>query len=165
MTFSTPEPAWIDQPWMYSKPRSPEAIKKWEETWIGYLIQFAEYRNLHVVNVMDLKREELFVRLDQESFQNIVQELIGLGYGKWWDKKKRMLRIYWRTLDGWAEHIFRVAQEKEKSIIRGVQGLVELEPKLVSMPHEEAREVLDIMVKRKLARWINDKERIAKVVY
>jgi hypothetical protein len=162
LSLSSDDIEWIKKPWMYSKPKNPDLLKKWRETWTKFLLRFAEDQNIHLINTMDLKRKEPFNKLNQDSFNDIVKNLIGSGYGKFWESN--ILRIYWLSLESWADHIFNIAKKKEKKIVKNVQGLIELEPKVVSMPKEDAKEVLNIMVKRRLARWIDKREKIIKLI-
>ena len=145
---------WLDKPWMYSEPKSPELLKKWTETWTNYLLRYAENKNIHLINVADLQREYPFNKLERGSFQNLTNILVQIGYGKWWNGKGKLLRIYWRSIDKWVDHVLHLTKEKQIPIISGTQGLIELEPLMATMPKAEIEQVLKMLVKRKVARWV-----------
>lgn len=155
---------WLDKPWMFSEPKPADMLKQWRETWITYILKFAENKNIHVINISDLQRNSPFNKLDINAFKNIVTSLIQAGYGKWWNKESKLLRIYWRSLDKWADIILDLIHEKEVKIINGLQGLVELEPQLVAFPKIELVNVLDILVKRKYANWIDRKNNVMRII-
>ena len=145
---------WLDRPWMYSKPKNPELLKKWTETWTNYLLRYAENKNIHLINVADLQREYPFNKLERESFQNLTNILVQIGYGKWWNGKGKLLRIYWRSIDKWVDHVLNLTKEKQITVISGTQGLIELEPLMSTMPKAEIEQVLKILVKRKVVRLV-----------
>jgi hypothetical protein len=164
MSIDRLDAEWLEKPWMYSKPKNSQLLRKWRETWNDYVLAYAQQKNINLVNIIDLKREDPFRRMDQEAFEDIVQALAEQGYGKWWDKKKKLLRIYWRTLDQWANHIFEVAKKSGRSVIIGNEGFIELEPSLVTMPKEDLEQVFVIMVRMGLARWIDKKKKAIRII-
>lgn len=149
---------------MYTPPVHPESLRKWREAWTDYFLSFVQERNIHLISITDLRREFPFADLDPEALQDIINSLVERRRLRWWDKGKHIARVYWRTLDEWAYHISGVAKEKEKRVIDGVRGLIELEPLITGMPIEEIEQILNIMVKNGFARWIDKKQRTARII-
>jgi hypothetical protein len=149
---------------MYSRPVKPDQLKKWRETWVAKLLSVAREENIHLVNKSDLKLERPFSRMDPEAFQDILCESVARGYGKWWDRKKERLRIYWCTLDKWAEMVCLTAKKKEKNVIDGTHGIIEIEPSLKTMPKSDLETILKTMVERGFARWVKEDEWVVKIV-
>ncbi|MCW4018765.1 MAG: vacuolar protein-sorting-associated protein 25 [Candidatus Bathyarchaeota archaeon] len=158
MDSASVDDGWLDKPWMYSEPKSSELLANWKETWVKYFLRFAENKNIYLVNVADLHREAPFNRFDGDTFQTLLNSLMQTGYGKWWNKKSGLLRIYWRSLDAWADYIYNLTKEQKTRVINGIQGLTDLEPSLASMPEKEKLQVLKILVDKKFARWIKKKD-------
>jgi len=140
-----------------------ELLTKWRETWVTYITTYAQQHNIHVINVNDLKRESPFDKVDRESFEDIINAVVNQGYGRWLDKNRKHLQIYWRSLEKWAEHIVQTARKKEKSVIIGIKDIVELEPALSNMPEKDIEIILNIVIQQNLAHWIDKKKRIIKI--
>jgi len=140
-----------------------ELLTKWRETWVTYIVTYAQQHNIHVININDLKREDPFNKMDNESFEDIINAVVNQGYGKWLDKNQKNLRIYWRSFEKWAEHIVQIARKKEKSVIIGIRDIVDLEPVLYNMPEKDIEIILDKMIQQNLARWIDKKKKIIKI--
>jgi len=160
----TPKFGWLKKPWMYTRPKNLELIIKWREMWINFIVDYAQQKNIHLINKNDLRQEHPFNKMDQLAFEDVVNALVESGYAKWWDKDKQQLRIYWRSLEQWAEQLFKIAKEKQKNVITGVSGILELEPKLTIMPKKDIEEIIKIMVERGFARWIDRKTQALRLV-
>ncbi|MCW4006383.1 MAG: vacuolar protein-sorting-associated protein 25 [Candidatus Bathyarchaeota archaeon] len=160
----TPQDDWLSKPWMYVAPKGTELLANWKDTWVKYVLEFTQTRNLHIINPADLQRQEPFSKFDADTFEVLLDALVQAGYGRWWDKKGKLLRVYWRSLDGWADQIDALTKENKTRIINGVDGLADLEPALAGLPDEDKQEILSILVKRKLARWIKKKDCIVRLL-
>ena len=148
---------------MYFKPKNPDSLVAWRNTWINYILSYAQQRNIHVINLTDLRREHPFNKMDVEAFEDLINSLIDKGFGMWWGKSKKEVRIYWRSLERWAEELVQLAKDKEKLVIIGTKDLTLLEPKLTTMPKRDLEEILNIMVQREHAHWINKYKKIIKL--
>lgn len=156
---------WLSKPWMYVAPKSPELLSNWKDTWTKYILGFAQTRNIHLVNVVDLHREAPFNKLDFETFHVLITALLKAGCAKWWDKKAKLLRIYYRSIDSWVDHIENLTTANKTRIINGLDGLTTLEPSLAGVPEKEKQKILSILVERKSARWIKKKDYTVRILH
>jgi len=154
---------WLNKPWMYSKPKNVETLAGWRKTWLNFIIEYAKRQNIHLININDLKQMHPFNMMDQEAFDDIINSLVQQRYGEWWDKNKKMLRIYWLSLEKWAEYVAQTARNKEKSVIYGIKDIVELEPRLTAMPEKDIKTIIRLMVELNLARWIDKRKMVIKI--
>jgi len=149
---------------MYTRPKNAEASEKWREAWTNFILYFARKENIHVINIMDLKKIEPFSKLDSNSFKDFVETLLKGKIARYW-KDNENLRIYWRSVEGWAEQVFHTARNQRKIIIKGKKDVISLEPKLASMPREECSKIIGVLVEKGWARWISRNNETIKLVY
>jgi hypothetical protein len=140
---------WLEKPWVYTKPRGEEALFKWREKWAAFILDYAEQKNLYLVNTKDLKREIPFAKIDQEAFSDIIDYLIKANHAKWRSKSQFLLAICWRSMDKWAELAVEAAKEQGRNIIAGVEGLKETYPAIACLPQDMLEQVLKLIVEKK----------------
>ncbi len=161
--MSQPDQDWLSKPWVYSKPNGEEALAKWKEKWTTVLLDYAENKNICVVNVSDLKRESPFNKIDSESFSHLLDHWVCTKHAKWRNKQAKLLAICWRSLDKWAELVVQAAKEKGTTIINGSDGLLELYPSAASLPQDELEQLLKLIVYKKYGRFIDKKKFVIKI--
>ena len=155
---------WKNQPWMYTKPRGAGHLKEWREKWGKLLLQRAEVENIHLIDKKDLKLLEPFNKLDQDSFQDIIKYMLNSNTIRWWDAQKNLLRIYYRSLEGWADYVLNASQQYNKKIIYGFDALFDLLPRMKNIPVRDLNRILDILVERQSAKWMSRKKKILKII-
>lgn len=155
---------WKNKPWMYAKPRGAGHLKEWRMKWGKLLLQRAEEENIHLITNNDLKLLEPFNKLDQASFQDMIEYMLNSNTIRWWDAQKTLLRIYWRSLEGWADCTMNAVQQNNKNIIYGFDALFDLLPRMKNIPVRDLNRILDILVERQSAKWMSRKKKILKII-
>jgi len=113
-----------DYPWlqekryifMYSIPNKKINLKdfeSWKSEWTKVLFDYARYAILHILYLRKLQSEKPFSKFEDRNtaLEIIAQELVDQKQAEWLSKSKEKLRIYWKTLDNWAEEIYEWAME------------------------------------------------------
>lgn len=113
-----------DYPWleekryifMYSIPNKKIDLKdfeSWKSEWSKVLFDYARYAILHILYLRKLESEKPFSKFEDRNtaLEIIAQELVDKNQAEWLSKSKEKLRIYWKTLDNWAEEIYEWAME------------------------------------------------------
>lgn len=113
-----------DYPWleekryifMYSIPNKKIDLKdfeSWKSEWSKVLFDYARYAILHILYLRKLESEKPFSKFEDRNtaLEIIAQELVDKKQAEWFSKSKEKLRIYWKTLDNWAEEIYEWAIE------------------------------------------------------
>lgn len=122
--ISTYELLLNDYPWleekryvfMYSIPNKKINLKdfeSWKNEWTKVLFDYARYAILHILYLRKLESEKPFSKFEDRNtaLEIIAQELVDKKQAEWLSKSKEKLRIYWKTLDNWAEEIYQWAME------------------------------------------------------
>ena len=157
--YSDPFPG---KPWMYSKPSGNENYKKWCNEWTSVFLNFCEENKIHLIHRNDLKQLFPLSHLDGNSYDALIDNLIKTKYITNWGNGN--LRIHWKSIQGWLDTILEKAREMDKNVIFGPEELVELSDSLVTMPRSELEKILNLAVEQKIARWVEEKNRVLKLL-
>lgn len=168
-------------PWMYWIPDKESRIKNWKENfeswkndWSKFTIDWARAFILHILDMYEIAKEKPYISLnDRERALDIIfKELVEMKRGKtkiakWTDKDKNKIRLYWRSLDEWAKIFYNWAFEGGGDIFTliDLRNLEEEIPGFGTLPEEDLREIIDILVKQKKARWIDKKLIRVKILF
>lgn len=150
------------KPWMYSMPKGNQLKIEWLETWKNALLEIAEIENIQLINKLDLRKKMPMNRLDQESFDELIkclletQELANWGNGN--------LRIYWKSISGWADHLYEKAQTKDTKIIFGIDSVQEIDPLMRRIPSNDLKAIMKRLVDSGRARWVEERNDILKLL-
>lgn len=156
-------PSWVEKPWMYVTPTDPDQLQSWGSTWGDFLLEFAEFKAVHILNLLEARKEFPFSnrlikkKLSMDQMQLVGQNLIDRDFGAWWDERKTRLRIYWKVLEEWSEIIYEWALQTGRELV----SLFELANACEiwsSLPQEELQEILRRLVTRNLAKWVGKGE-------
>ncbi|MBY9020264.1 MAG: hypothetical protein KGD67_04340 [Candidatus Lokiarchaeota archaeon] len=122
--ISTYELLLNDYPWleekryifMYSIPNKKTDLKdyeSWKSEWSKVLFDYARYAILHILYLRQTESEKPFSNFDdrKQALEEIAEELITKEQAEWLTKNKEKLRVYWKSLDNWAEEIYEWAME------------------------------------------------------
>jgi len=154
---------WLKKPWMYTKPKNPEALNKWRQQWVNYILHYCEKEAIHVINLIDLKRRAPFNKLDEKSFDDIIKSLTNRKFAKFY-RNNNTLRIYWKSLDEWIRYVWKKANDSGKKILKGKNDILNLEPKLMGIPENDVLYIINGLVRQGFARWIDKKTKTIKLV-
>ncbi len=113
-----------DHPWleetryvfMYSMPNKKIDLKdyeSWKQEWSKVLFDYARYALLHILYLRKLESEKPFSKFEDRNtaLKEIAEGLVDKQQAEWLTKSKEKLRVYWKSLDNWAEEIFEWAME------------------------------------------------------
>ena len=122
--ISTYELLLNDYPWleekryifMYSIPNRKTDLKdyeSWKNEWSKVLFDYARYAILHILYLRQTGSEKPFSNFEdrKQALEEIAEELINKEQAEWLSKSKEKLRVYWKSLDNWAEDIYEWAME------------------------------------------------------
>lgn len=122
--ISTYELLLNDYPWleekryifMYSIPNKKTDLKdyeSWKNEWSKVLFDYARYAILHILYLRQTESEKPFSNFEarKQALEEIAEELINKEQAEWLSKSKEKLRVYWKSLDNWAEEIYEWAME------------------------------------------------------
>ena len=122
--ISTYELLLNDYPWleekryifMYSIPNKKTDLKdyeSWKIEWSKVLFDYARYAILHILYLRQSESEKPFSNFEdrKQALEEIAEELINKEQAEWLSKSKEKLRVYWKSLDNWAEEIYDWAME------------------------------------------------------
>jgi len=157
-------PSWggADQSeWMYGIPPREEDRELWAGEWSDFLLLWMEHNTMHVLSLATLIAESPFkdLRNKVDSFKKISKVLIDKEVAEWTDRRKRQLRVYWKPLEDWADHIYEWALKTGKLRL-DVKSIViqESGESFAKLPEKDLYIVLALMVERKFAEWIDKKK-------
>lgn len=117
------EHPWIEEArfeYMYSAPDKKKNAKdynSWLDEWSQIIYDYARISIIHVLYIRKLNAEKPFSKLRNRdgAIAIIAQRLVEQNIGVWINKKKKeAIRVYWKTLDEWAEGILEWARESNK---------------------------------------------------
>ena len=122
--ISTYELLLNDYPWleekrrifMYSIPNKKTDLQdyeSWKNEWSKVLFDYARYAILHILYLRQTESEKPFSNFEdrKKALEEIANELVTKEQAEWLSKTKEKLRIYWKSLDNWAEEIYEWAME------------------------------------------------------
>lgn len=156
-------PSWVEKPWMYVTPTDQAQLQSWGSTWGDFLLDFAEFKAIHILNLLEVRKEFPFSnrlikkKLSMDQMQRVGENLIDRDFGAWWDERKTRLRIYWKVLEEWSEIIYEWALQTGRELV-SLFELVNACEIWSSLPQEELQEILRRLVARNLAEWVGKGE-------
>ena len=113
-----------DHPWleetryifMYSIPNKKTNTKdyeSWKNEWLKVLFDYARYAILHILYLRKMHTVKPFANFEDRAtaIREIAQALVDKKEAEWLSKSKEKLRVYWKSLDNWAEDIYDWAME------------------------------------------------------
>lgn len=122
--MSTYELLLNDHPWleetryifMYSIPNKKTNTKdyeSWKNEWLKVLFDYARYAILHILYLRKMHSVKPFANFEDRAtaLREIAQALVDKKQAEWLSKSKEKLRVYWKSLDNWAEDIYEWAME------------------------------------------------------
>ena len=113
-----------DYPWleekryvfMFSLPNKKTNLKdyeSWKNEWSKVLFDYARYAILHILYLRRLESDKPFSKFEDRNsaLKELAEELVNKEQAEWLSKSKEKLRVYWKSLDNWAEEIYDWAME------------------------------------------------------
>ncbi|MBS7247408.1 MAG: hypothetical protein QXW47_01790 [Candidatus Jordarchaeales archaeon] len=160
-----PIPEWsVKSPWMFTKPKEERFLKSWREEWAKYVLEWAEALLIHLIGVNEMLSRDLFKNLSIDDLVDILDYMCLKNWCKWWDKKKTLIRIYWKSLEEWKEVIWSWAVSQGLEYI-SVMDLANVKEAFSTIPREELEFLLNNLVKEKRAVWADKKTKTIKLIF
>ncbi len=146
---------WLEQKryeFMYIVPNkkiNPVDYKSWKTEWAKVLYDYAKLAVLHILFIRQIHAEKPFSCFQERevAIREIAEELIDQNLAKWISKKKEGLRIYWKTLEIWAEEIYCWAADSGKIEPILLYELKEAKKEFSSLPDEDLEEIFKLLSK------------------
>lgn len=127
----------------------------WKIEWAKVLFDYARFAILHTIYIRELNSQKPFTDFTnrEQYILEIVDELIAQKQAKWFSKKKEKLRVYWKTLEGWSDEIYKWAYENGKLEPIMIFELREAKQEdFSSLPIEDLEAIFKILAKSRRAK-------------
>ncbi len=162
------EYSWLDQiryEYMYqipNKEKNRNDYESWREEWSKVLFDYAKIAVLHILYLRQLYTKKPFSNFEDRTtaVKEIANKLVEQDLAMWLSEKEDKLRLYWKTLDLWAEEIYQWAYDLGKLEPILIYELREAEKQFSNLPHEDITAVFRMLEERGLGKIIrseNDK--------
>lgn len=110
---------WLEETryiFMYSIPNKktkPKEYESWKDEWKKVLFDYARYAILHILYLRKMHTVKPFAKFEDRdtALREIAERLVEKKEAEWLSKSKEKLRVYWKSLDNWAEEIYDWAME------------------------------------------------------
>ena len=146
---------WLEErryEFMYTIPdkkKNRPDFESWRSEWAKVLFDYAKYAILHIIYVRKMNSEKPFSNFTnrEESIKEIADKLIDQKLAKWSSKRKDQLRIYWKTLEGWADEIYDWAIDLGKLQPILIYELREADKEFSNLPKDDIEAIFKILDK------------------
>jgi len=153
--------------WMYHIPPREEDKVLWAEEWGDFILQWTEFNRVHIISITTFIKEKPFSDIlgKADALKIIGDTLTEKEIAQWLNKKKRQLRVYWRPLEDWADIIYQWALDTG-NVRLDVKSIIiqEKEKSFATLPEDDLKIVVDLMVTKGYAEWIDRKKGAIKII-
>lgn len=132
------------------KKKNPNDYESWKTEWAKVMFDYARLAVLHILYFNKLYAQKPFSNFEnrQEAVKEIAEELIDQDLAEWLSRwKKDSIRIYWKTLDNWANEIFGWAMENALIEPILLYEIREANQGFSNLPRDDLEEVFKILKK------------------
>jgi len=147
---------WLEEQkyeFMYSIPnkkKNPNDYESWKLEWSKVTFDYAKYAILHIIYLREVISEKPFSNFQnrQEAIKEIAEELVNQELAKFISKKQDKIRVYWKTLEVWADNLYDWAIDSGRVgpiLIYEIRESAEIG--LSSLPKDDLEEVFRILSK------------------
>lgn len=152
---------WLEEErkkFMYTMPdknKQNNDYTSWKTEWAKVLFDYARFAVLHIIYIRELNSEKPFSDFTKREkyILEIAEELISQKQAIWLSKKKRKLRVYWKTLEVWSDDIYKWAYDNGKIEPIMIYEIREAKQEDFSnLPLEDLEEIFKILVKNRRAK-------------
>jgi len=158
--ISTYEMLLNDHPWleekryvfMFSMPNKKTDLKdyeSWKQEWSKVLFDYARYALLHILYLRKLESEKPFSKFDyrRKALKEIADKLVENEQAEWLSKSKEKLRVYWKSIDNWAEEIYKWAMDISPLEPILIFEIRESNKEFSNLPNEDIVKIFKILEK------------------
>lgn len=152
---------WLEEErkkFMYTMPdknKQNNDYTSWKTEWAKVLFDYARFAVLHIIYIRELNSEKPFSDFTKREkyILEIAEELISQKQAIWLSKKKRKLRVYWKTLEVWSDDIYKWAYDNGKIEPIMIYEIREAKQEDFSnLPLEDLEEIFKILAKNRRAK-------------
>jgi hypothetical protein len=152
---------WLEEErkkFMYTMPdknKQKNDYSSWKTEWAKVLFDYARFAVLHIIYIRELNSEKPFSNFTKREkyILELAEELISQKQAAWLSKKKKKLRVYWKTLEVWSDEIYQWAYDNGKLEPIMIYELREAEQEDFSnLPLEDLEEIFKILAKNRKAK-------------
>ncbi|NHJ39412.1 MAG: hypothetical protein FK731_05210 [Asgard group archaeon] len=168
-------PEWINKPWMYVTPEHQKQLDSWCADWSNFIMEYARINIKHIIHIEEERAKYPFnnkqakKKLDREQLQQIGDYIVAQEMGLWWDKKKIRLRLYWRTLDEWADIIYewsiKTGRAASADSVMTLYDIQSAGQPWSSIPQEDLKRIFEIMVVKGYIEWADKKKSAISFIF
>ncbi len=157
-------PGWVSKPWRWMIPEDPELKQQWLITWGDFLLAFARVLNQHILDLQEIslvypfQNGILHKKLSIPQLKAISEYLIEQEKATWWDTDETRLRVYWKTLNSFAEEIFNYSFQNGFEMVT-LYDMVKMNQTWSSLPPKDLQIIMKLMVKSKKASWADSEQK------
>ncbi len=153
---------WLEQSryiFMFSIPnkkKNTSDYESWKAEWSKVLFDYARYAILHILFIRSLHTIKPFSKFEnrEEAIREIADELVEKKQAEWLSKNKEKLRVYWKTLDNWAEEIYEWAKEISPLEPILIFEIRESNQDFSTLPKEDIEEIFRLLEKENRGKII-----------
>jgi len=168
LEFEDALPKWVKAPWMYIKPKKDSQVESWLESWSAIVLDYSRIFVIHIININELRNEYPFnnskinKKLTLSQVREIIDYLVKQNIAQWLDEKqKTRARIYWKANEEWADELLDFMIETGRVVeIHSLYDLTQLEEQWSILPADDLIIVCEMLVEKKVARWLNKEKTI-----
>lgn len=150
---------------MFVIPTSEGDVEQWGAEWAGFTVDWCREMLMHIVSTRTLVMLDPFndIRPDRhQAVKIILGVLVKEELGRWIDEAEGIIRVTWKTDDEWADEIRRWALKTGRTQFT-LFKLQEYRRDLASLPKSELRIILQRLVERKQARWLDREREVVEI--
>ncbi|MFW9831833.1 MAG: hypothetical protein ACFFD8_08660 [Candidatus Thorarchaeota archaeon] len=150
---------------MFVIPASEEDMGQWGAEWAGFTVDWCREMLLHIVSTRTLVMLDPFndIRPDRhKAVKIILGVLVKEELGRWIDEAEGIIRVTWKTDDEWADEIRRWALKTGRTQFT-LFKLQEYRKDLATLPKSELQIILQRLVARKQAKWLDSEHEVMEI--
>ncbi|MFX1274846.1 MAG: hypothetical protein ACFFBP_14635 [Promethearchaeota archaeon] len=157
---------WLEEKryeFMYTIPHHKKNLndyQSWRKEWSKVFFDYARYAILHIIYIKQIAAEKPFSKFEdrQKAIKEIADELVTQGIAKFLTKKQEILRVYWKSLDSWADEIYNWAYDLGKLDPIMLFEIRDAKLEFSTLPKEDLEEIFNILARNQKAKVLKLEE-------
>jgi len=150
------EYTWLKEPaygFMYSMPdkkKNKKDYESWLDDWSKVLFNYAQIAAKHIIYTKELLSEKPWSEFKDRTsvIQELADGLIKRKVAEFLDKKKEKLRIYWKSLESWADTIIEWANTVAFMEPIFIEDIRDANQEFSNLPEDDINKIFNIIAKQ-----------------
>jgi hypothetical protein len=163
------EYSWLKEPaygFMYSMPnkrKNKKDFESWLDDWSRVLFDYAQIAAKHIIYTKEMLSEKPWADFKDRTIviQEIADSLIKQKVAEFLDKKKERLRVYWKSLESWADSIVEWAKNIAFTEPIFIEDIRDSNQDFSTLPDEDINKIFNIIAKRGQADKVKIEDKYA----